>query len=121
MTPLKLILEPEGVVAIVLLQEIEQLGRSLHDGERRLLGVVEDDGDAAVGIEAEEPIFLLFIGHDVAALFEQRIAWRAGLSVLHHGVCPFDTIEVMQFFEHDLDLLAVGCVHGDEVKSLRVQ
>lgn len=44
-----------------------------------------------------------------------------GLRVLHHGLCPLDAIEVMQFFEHDLDLLAVGCVHGDEVKSLMTQ
>ena len=65
--PLKLILKPEGVVAVVLFEEIEQLGRGLHDGERRVLGVVEDDGDAAVRIKAEEPVFLLFVGHDVAA------------------------------------------------------
>ena len=76
LTPLKLILKPEGVVAIVLLEEIEQLGRGLHDGERRLLGVVEDDGDAAVWIEAEEPVLLLFVGHDVAACFQLLIAWR---------------------------------------------
>ena len=43
------------------------------------------------------------------------------LRVLHHGLCPLDAVEIMEFFEHDLDLLAVGRVHGDEVKSLIVQ
>ena len=28
--------------------------------------MVKEDWDAAVGIQAEEPIFLLFVGHDVA-------------------------------------------------------
>ena len=44
-----------------------------------------------------------------------------GLRVLHHRLGPLDAVEVMQFFEHDLDLLAIGGVHGDEVKSLMTQ
>ncbi len=28
--------------------------------------MVDEDGDATVGIEAEEPVFLLLVGHDVA-------------------------------------------------------
>ena len=28
--------------------------------------MVDEDGDAAIGIEAEEPVFFLLIGHDVA-------------------------------------------------------
>lgn len=28
--------------------------------------MVDEDGDAAVGVEAEEPVFLLLIGHDIA-------------------------------------------------------
>ena len=28
--------------------------------------MVDEDGDTAVGVEAEEPVFLLLVGHDVA-------------------------------------------------------
>ena len=27
--------------------------------------MVDEDWDAAIGIQAEEPVFLLFVGHDV--------------------------------------------------------
>lgn len=65
--PLQLILEPENVVLVVKFEEVKQLGACFHDGERGRLGVVDDDGDAAVGAEAQEPLFLLFVGHDMAA------------------------------------------------------
>ena len=38
---------------------------------------------------------------------------------IHHGLRPFDAIEARQLFKHDLTLLAIGCVHGDEVKTLK--
>lgn len=28
--------------------------------------MVDEDGDSTVGVEAEEPVFLLLVGHDVA-------------------------------------------------------
>ena len=28
--------------------------------------MIDKDGDAAIGVEAEEPVFLLIVGHDVA-------------------------------------------------------
>lgn len=28
--------------------------------------MIDEDGDAAVRVEAEEPVLLLFVGHDVA-------------------------------------------------------
>lgn len=69
--------------------------------EWRGLAVVDDDGDAAIGVEAEEPLFLLLVGHDV-----------------DEGGGPGGSVEVVELFEEDLDGLAVGGVHGDEVKAL---
>ena len=66
LAPLELILEAEHVILIRELEEVEELSGGFHDGEGRRLGVVDEDGDAAVGVEAEEPVFLLLVGHDVA-------------------------------------------------------
>ena len=33
--------------------------------------MIDKDGDAAVGIQAEEPVFLLVVGHDVTAEEEE--------------------------------------------------
>ena len=62
---LQLILETEHVILVGELKEVEEFGRGLHDWEGRRLRVVDNDGDAAVGIEAEEPVFLLLIGTNV--------------------------------------------------------
>ena len=48
---LQFILEAEGVFLVGELEQVEQFRRSLHDGEWRVLGVVHNDGDAAVWIE----------------------------------------------------------------------
>ena len=66
LAPLQLILEPKHIILIRELQKIQELSRCFHDWEGRRLGVVDEDGDTAVGIEAEEPVFLLLVGHDVA-------------------------------------------------------
>ena len=66
LTPLQLILEPKHVVLVRKLEQVQQFGRRLHDGERGRLRVVDEDGDSAVGVEAEKPVFLLLVGHDVA-------------------------------------------------------
>lgn len=62
---LELVLEAEAVLLVGELEQVQQLGRRLHDGEGRGLGVVDDDGDAAVRVQAEEPFFLLLVGGDV--------------------------------------------------------
>lgn len=36
----------------------------------------------------------------------------------HFCLGPFCTIDLFQFLEHDLNFLPIGCVHGDEVKTL---
>lgn len=36
--------------------------------------MVDKDGDAAVGVEAEEPVFLLLVAHDVAMEKVSRVA-----------------------------------------------
>ena len=66
LTPLQLILEAKHIVLIRKLQQIQKFSRSLHDGERRRLGMIDENGDAAVGVEAEEPVFLLLVGRNVA-------------------------------------------------------
>jgi len=103
LAPLELVLEAEVVLLIVEFGQVEQLGRGLHHGERGRLGVVDEDGDATVGIETEEPFFLLLVGHDV-----------------DQGRGPFGTIDIGQFLEEDLDLLTIGRALRDEMKTLRI-
>ena len=43
----ELVLEPELVLLVGELEQVEQLCRCLHYGERRVLGVVDDDRNAA--------------------------------------------------------------------------
>jgi len=86
LVPLQLILEPELILLIVRLQQVQHLGRRLHDGEGPVgLGVVDDDGDSAIGVQAQEPVFLLLVGHDV-----------------DQGGGPFGAVGVFELFEHDL-------------------
>lgn len=46
LTALKLVLETQGQVLVVVPDKIEHLGRRFHDRERRRLVVVDDDGNA---------------------------------------------------------------------------
>lgn len=50
LAPLQFILEPKHIVLIGKLQKVQELSRCFHDGKRRGLGVVDEDGDAAVGV-----------------------------------------------------------------------
>lgn len=63
---LQLILESKHIIFIRKLQQVQELSRCLHDRKGRRLSVVDEDGDAAVRVEAEEPVFLLLVGHDIA-------------------------------------------------------
>ena len=63
---LELVFEAESVIGVELFEEVEEFGGGFEDGEGRGVGAVEEDGDAAVGVEAEEPGFLLHVGGDVA-------------------------------------------------------
>jgi hypothetical protein len=49
---LEVVLEAEGEGGVVMVGEIDEDGRGLEDGEGRRLVVVDEDGDAAVGVEA---------------------------------------------------------------------
>jgi len=98
---LQLVLEAKLVVLVGEFEEVEQLGRGLHHGEGGVLGVVHDDGDAAVGVEAEEPFLFLVVGHDV-----------------EEGGGPFGAVDDLQLLQQHLNLLAVGRRHCDEVESL---
>ena len=81
LAPLQLILEPKHIILIRKLQQIQELRRCLHDGERRRLGMVDEDGDAAIGVQAEEPVFLLVVGRDVTESSEQMR--KENVSQLH--------------------------------------
>jgi hypothetical protein len=99
--PLQLVLETELVLLVVELQQVQQLGGRLDDGEGRRLRVVDQHGDAAVGVQAQEPLLLLLVGHDV----DERGR-------------PLRAVAVGQFLQEDLRRLAVGRVLRDEVQAL---
>lgn len=63
---LTFILEVQSVFRVVVAGKVNQDGGGFHDGERGRLVVVDEDRDAAVGVEAEEPFLLLFVRGDVA-------------------------------------------------------
>ena len=101
LTPLQLILEAKDVVLIREFQQVEQFGASLHDGERRALGVVDQDWDTAVGVETQEPFLLLLIGHNV-----NRVEG------------PFRPVDLGQLFQEDLDFLPVRRGLGNQMETL---
>lgn len=41
-----------------------------------------------------------------------------GGTKLHQSGSPFCTVDIVELFKHDLNLLAIGRVLGDEVKTL---
>ena len=50
-TPPIIVCEAEGRFLVVFFEEVEQLGRGLHDWERRALGIVDEDWDSSCGYE----------------------------------------------------------------------
>ena len=56
-----------------------------------------------VRIETKEPVLLLLVCHNV-----------------DQGGRPLGTIDVLELFEQDLDSLAIGRVHGEQVKALGI-
>ena len=56
-----------------------------------------------VGVESQEPLLLLVIGEDVDE--------RGG---------PLSAVDILELLEEDLDGLAVGSVHGEEVKAFGI-
>lgn len=131
LAPLQLILKPKHIILIRKLQQIQKLGRRLHDWKRRRLGMVDEDGDAAVGVEAEKPVFLLLVAHDVAAKGGQRsveyvhkrrkaFGSRERVTNVQEAMCPLGAIDLVQFLEHNLHLLPIGRAHRDEVKTLHI-
>lgn len=55
LAPLHLVLEAEFVVFVRELEEIQHFRGSLHDREGRVGCVVDEHGDASVGVQTEEP------------------------------------------------------------------
>ena len=87
--------------------------------------VVNENGDAAVGVETEKPFFLLLVCRDIA--WGKACQWdyssregEEGRDV-HHGCVPGGSVHIRQLLQHDLDLLTVGCALCDEVKTLSVR
>ena len=44
---------------------------------------------------------------------------RGKANTIHQCLSPFCAINVVKLLKHDLNLLAIGRVHRDEVKALR--
>ena len=98
--------------------------------------MIDKDGDAAIGVQAEEPVFLLVVGHDVAEKEEEgqekisqthtnRIGVRVDLyntevesNNVQERISPLGAINIMQLLEHNLHLLPIGRAHRDEMKTL---
>ena len=57
----------------------------------------------AIGVESQEPFLLLVIGKDID---------KCG--------SPFGAIDILELLEQDLNGLAVGSVHGEEVKAFGI-
>lgn len=96
----QLVGKAKSVLLVEELEQVQQLGRGLDDRERRVLGVVDQRRDAAVRVEAQEPLLLLLVGHDVDQ---------------HRG--PVDrrrAVGVGELLEHDLRGLSVGRVLRDQ-------
>lgn len=61
--------EGEDAFGVVLASEVEEDSCGFKDDERLWLVVaVDEDGDAAVGVEIDEPLLLLTVGADVDLL-----------------------------------------------------
>ena len=58
---------------------------------------------STVRVESQEPLLLLVIGEDVD---------KCG--------SPLSAIDILELLEEDLDGLAVGSVHGEEVKAFGI-
>lgn len=138
----ELVGETEDVFLIGEFEEVEQLGAGFHDREGRVLAVVDDDGDAAwgcwcklVGRGGKEEggsagvplgsslrnqsffcslVMMLLLGRQYPVVVFAR-GFRLAVHLGHGPLCAVDGLEL---FEHDLDFLAVGRVHRNEVKTL---
>lgn len=93
---LQVILESKRVVLVGDLFQVQELRGALDDRERRRHGVVDEHGDAAVGVETQEPVLLLLVGADV----DQRRR-------------PLGAVDVGELFQDDLRRLPVGRVLRD--------
>ena len=58
---------------------------------------------STVRVESQEPLLLLVIGEDV-----------------DEGGGPLSAIDILKLLEEDLDGLAVGSVHGEEVNAFGI-
>lgn len=78
---LELVPEAEVVLGVVVLGEVEQDGGGLEDGEWGGLVVVDQDRNAAIGVKAEEPLLLLLVGGNIAALMLVRCSCKLEVEV----------------------------------------
>ena len=95
---LQVIFEAKGVVFVVFFFEVKKLGTRLHGRERRALGVVHKNRYTSVGIDSQEPIFLLLVRHDVATFTFSATLTTSGREgfwlKLHFGGVPGQAIQV---------------------------
>lgn len=100
----RLVGEAELVLRVVVLGQVGQDGGALEDGEVVPV-VVDDGGDAAVGVDPGEPFLLLRALGDVDGLVGDP-----------GGLVPVGLPELL---EEDADLVAVGGAQREELDALR--
>ena len=105
---LQWVTETQFRLFIIVVQQIQQDGAGLMHGEcparRILLRCIKQDGDPAIGIETQEPILLLLVGHDI-----------------DKGGAPCEIlgwVEASELFKGYLDFLAIGSGLSDQVETL---
>lgn len=81
----------------------QELGCGPRDVRKMYWFLVAGENIHTVRVESQEPLFLLLVGHDVDEC--------SG---------PLGSVGVLELLEQDLDGLAVGSVHGDEVNAFGI-
>ena len=100
-TPLQGIREAKNVLGVGEFEQVQKLGRSLHDRKGGVQSIVDKNRNASIRIEPQEPLLLLLVGANA-----------------DQGGCPFGLVCIFQLLQHDLDLLSIGSALGDEMEAL---
>lgn len=138
LVPLQLVSETENVFLVGKFEKVEKLGASLHDGERRVLCVIHKHRDTScMSLVRQSESWLLmewyrpfgsslknqsfFCSLVMMLLCGSSALWNSftwSVRVAHHGFGPFGAVDFLELFEHDLNFLAIGGIHSDEMKTL---
>ena len=113
--------EGEETFGVVLADEVEENSGGFKDVERLWLVIaIDEDGDATVGVESDEPRLLLTVRGDVDLLDAEGA--RSGGCMIHRGrlLVIYDVaVDSLEFFEQDGHLVSVGSGRGIEHERFR--